>query len=50
VYTYKTLDSKKVQDIERYANEQTQQGWELMQVLATDGRYVSIFRKLAIAP
>lgn len=45
MYTYKTLDSKKVEEIEKYANEQMKRGWELMQVVADNGRYVSIFRK-----
>jgi hypothetical protein len=44
-YTYKTLNSKKVEDIEKYANDQDGQGWELMQVLAAQDRYVSIYRK-----
>ena len=45
MYTYKTMNSKKVEDIEKYANQQTEQGWELLQVLTAQDRYVSIFRK-----
>jgi ABC-type glycerol-3-phosphate transport system substrate-binding protein len=45
MYIYKTEDSKKVEDIAKYANEQTGKGWELMQVVASQDRYVSIYRK-----
>jgi hypothetical protein len=45
VYVYKQMNSKKLEDIEKYANEQSQQGWELMQVVTAQDRYVSIFRK-----
>jgi len=45
VYVYKQLNSKKVEDVEKYANEQMSQGWELMQVLCCQDRYVSIYRK-----
>jgi parvulin-like peptidyl-prolyl isomerase len=45
VYVYKQMNSKKVEDIEKYANEQTSQGWELFQVVSTQDRYVTIFRK-----
>jgi hypothetical protein len=45
MYEYKTLNSKKVEDIATYANNQAAQGWELMQVLAAQDRYVSVFRK-----
>ena len=45
MYEYKQLNSKKVEDIEAHANQQARQGWELMQVLACQDRYVSVFRK-----
>jgi hypothetical protein len=45
VYLYKTMDSKKVQDIEKFANDQITQGWELIQVVTAQDRYVSVFRK-----
>ena len=45
MYVYKTLNSKKVEDIEKYANEQDAQGWELLQVVAAQDRYVSVYRK-----
>jgi hypothetical protein len=45
MYVYKTRDSKKLQDIAEYANDQMKQGWELMQVVTAQDRYVSIFRK-----
>jgi len=45
MYVYKQLNSKKAEDIEKYANEQMGQGWELMQVVAAQDRYVSIYRK-----
>ena len=44
-YIYKQLNSKKVEDIEKYANEQANEGWELMQVLSCQDRYVSVYRK-----
>jgi hypothetical protein len=44
-YIYKQLNSKKVEDIEKYANEQANQGWELMQVVSCQDRYVSVYRK-----
>jgi hypothetical protein len=44
-YSYKQLNSKKVEDVEKYANEQANQGWELMQVLSAQDRYVSVYRK-----
>jgi hypothetical protein len=50
VYTYKVLNSKKVEDVERYANEQAKKGWELMQCVTAQDRYVSIFRKLEVTP
>lgn len=45
MYVYKQVNSKKVEDVEKYANEQAGQGWELFQVVAAQDRYVSIFRK-----
>lgn len=45
MYVYTRKNSKKVEDIEKYANEQASGGWELMQVVAAQDRYVSIFRK-----
>ena len=45
MYVYKSLDSKKLQDIAAYANDQIKQGWELMQVVTAQDRYVSIYRK-----
>lgn len=45
-YVYKTMNSKKVEDIEKYANEQDVLGWELFQVLTAQDRYVSVFRKV----
>ena len=47
MYVYKTLDSKKVQDIEKNANDMAKQGWDLFLVYAADNRHVSIFRKEA---
>jgi hypothetical protein len=44
-YIYKQLNSKKAEDIEKYANEQANQGWELMQVFSCQDRYVSVYRK-----
>lgn len=45
MYVYKQMNSKKVEDIESHANQQAAQGWELMQVLSSQDRYVSVFRK-----
>jgi hypothetical protein len=45
MFVYKALNSKRVQDIDKYANRMTRKGWELVQVLAADNRYVSLFRK-----
>jgi hypothetical protein len=45
VYVYKVLNSKKVEDIEKYANEQAKKGWELLQCVTAQDQYVSIFRK-----
>ncbi len=45
MYVYKQMNSKKVEDIEKYANEQDGQGWELVHILSAQDRYVSVFRK-----
>lgn len=45
MYVYKVLNSKKVEDIEKYANEQAKKGWELLQCVTAQDQYVSIFRK-----
>ncbi len=44
-YEYATDDSKKVQDIAKWCNERAAQGWELVEALADQDRYVCIFRR-----
>jgi hypothetical protein len=44
-YEYSTRDSKKVQDIEKVCNEKDANGWELVEALAAQDRYVCIFRR-----
>jgi len=45
MWLYTTRNSKKVEDIEKYANDMDAQGWELMQVAVAQDRYVSVYRK-----
>lgn len=45
MYEYKTMDSKKVEDIQKYLNMLADQGWEFMQAVTAKDRYVTIFRK-----
>jgi hypothetical protein len=44
-YEYATDDSKKVQDIARWCNERASHGWELVEALADQDRYICIFRR-----
>jgi hypothetical protein len=44
-WQYKVLNSKKVEDVEKYANDQDSQGWELYLISASQDRYVSVYRK-----
>jgi hypothetical protein len=45
VYEYKERNSKKLEDIPKYANEEAEKGWELFQVVTAQDRYVSIYRR-----
>lgn len=45
MWIYKQINSKKVEDIEKFANEQDARGWEFVQVVTAKDRYVSLFRK-----
>ena len=45
-YEYSTFDSKKVEDIAKVCNQKATDGWELVQALAAQDRYVSVFRRL----
>lgn len=44
-WQYKAMNSKKVEDVEKYANDLDAQGWELHLLAASQDRYVSVFRK-----
>ena len=44
-YEYSTFNSKKVEDIEGACNRKAADGWELVEALAAQDRYVCIFRR-----
>ena len=45
-YEYSTFDSKKVEDIAKVSNQKAADGWELVEALAAQDRYVTVFRRL----
>jgi len=45
MYEYATDDSRKVEDIARWCNRRAADGWELVQALSCQDRYVCIFRR-----
>ena len=45
-YEYSTFDSKKVEDIAKTCNQKAADGWELVEALAAQDRYVTVFRRL----
>ena len=44
-YEYSALDSKKVQDVEKFCNQKAADGWEFVALGGSQDRYVSVFRR-----
>ena len=44
-YEYSTWSGKGVQDIEGICNKKASDGWELVEAMAAQDRYVCIFRR-----